>query len=276
MSLKIECSNKSISIYGMYHTTMKSKIKALMETARLRRIKLKAIDFRIKFRFMADNAQQNPLLKMTLLNYFILFAVAFFLTTKNTAAQNHDPSAMQTIFVASDYHLSAKIPSGLFVCNASPSSVSGNHGIIVYLTRPKACKYDAPEAISQSDNSPISKIDIWYAYNVAEIHFSDGRSGTPANNRQLAIANCDKPYRDIPKNLILFGQPAYGCMTIKNDKVIVLENALYTQPYNVKNANDSELVLSLTTTKKRFNQDIENFEKISRSFVVTPLNETDR
>jgi hypothetical protein len=79
-----------------------------------------------------------------LTGFGLLFVLA--LGAAPISASAAEPSAAPAVFTTENYGLTVDIPRGLFRCSYPASWVGSDHGIDIYLAKPKACDPHSPSA----------------------------------------------------------------------------------------------------------------------------------
>jgi hypothetical protein len=174
-----------------------------------------------------------------------------------------DPASTPGTFTTDNYNLSARIPARLFHCPYPEGWVGSDHGISIYLVKPKACSPDGPAA-ADAEAARLPRIQLFYAYNNADSVTGPGDEARPfRTNAELVANDCRPPASRLPGGLTLLGLPAAGCVHRHGTAVSVFTATVYSQdPGSAPDEPDSYLFVSLETTSRRYLGDLKTLRAL--------------
>jgi hypothetical protein len=182
------------------------------------------------------------------------------------------PTAPETApgtFTTNNYGLSGRIPPGLFHCPYPKDWVGPDHGIAIYLSRPRACDRLGPSAAA-ADAEHLPRITIFYAFNTGDdIKEPNGDAHPPRDNAELASTVCRPPKAALPPGLRLFGAPATGCLQVSGNRVSVVTGSIFSaSSASGGETPDRFVFVELDTTKPRYARDLQTLRAIAASLRV--------
>ncbi len=198
-----------------------------------------------------------------LTGFGLLFVLA--LGAAQISATAAEPSAAPAVFTTENYGLTVDIPRGLFRCSYPAPWVGSDHGIDIYLAKPKACDPHSPSA-SDAEANDLPRVQIFYGHNVVEISTRGQEPHVPTTNAELMAAHCTPPSNPPPPDLTLMGAPAIGCSVRQGSRISLTIGSLYSQGRGaVGQAPDSLVLVSLDTSDDRYERDIQSLRTVAAS-----------
>lgn len=180
------------------------------------------------------------------------------------------PQPAPRAFTSNNYGVTFSVPPGLFHCPYPSSWVGSDHGVNLYLEKPARCDPGGGEAATDQETPPL--IQVFYAYNVAEYPQPDGTTRAPATNQELLAQSCDTHAQPLPAGLTLLGTAAAGCLSTKGSHISLAIGSVYSQyPSESSPQPDSDLILTLDTSKTRYRHDLSLFRELAASLAISTI-----
>jgi hypothetical protein len=169
------------------------------------------------------------------------------------------PEPAPRAFTTNTYELTTLIPPGLYHCPHPKGSMGSDHGLEIYLVRPRACDPTAPVA-ADAEVLRLPRVQIFYANN------GDGLDpprtvDPPRTNEEWRPKTCPPPAAKLPVPPRLLGLDAIECVQRTGDAISVAIGTLYDHSPGAERGPpgtpDSAVWLQLDTTIGRYSLDLE-------------------
>ena len=119
-------------------------------------------------------------------------AAAALLGGAPAAALAAEPAPAASWFTTGNYALTVSVPGGLFHCPYPAQQAGSDHGIDIYLLKPKACDSQSPVA-EETEAGELPQVQLFYSYNAADRELPGFVAGPPRTNQELLLQQCTGP-----------------------------------------------------------------------------------